>query len=210
MECERAVACLTCIGDPKQVQEVPSEVIERCRRGDVAALGEIYHRLGARVWRVARNMLGSDAEADDLTQDVFVRVFEKFAQFEGRSNVATWIHRTTVNLCLNQLQARTRARERTGIAPPSLDELSARTAGPGAEIESTDELEAWLGPLSPDARAILVLREVEGLEYGEIAEALDVPVGTVMSRLSRAREKLAEHAARRLAATRPAAGGSGT
>ena len=63
MECRQGVAGPKCIEDPKRVQEVPSEVIERCRRGEIAALGEIYHHLGARVWHVARNLLGRDADA---------------------------------------------------------------------------------------------------------------------------------------------------
>jgi RNA polymerase sigma-70 factor (ECF subfamily) len=180
------------------VQDLPSDVIERCQRGDVAALGEIYAAHGARVWRVARNLLGREADADDLTQDVFLRLFERIHQFEGRSSLATWIHRTTVNLCLNRIAERNRKTAR------SLDDVASSAAepadlglAPSARAESADELEAWLGPLDPDARAILVLREVEGLEYSEIAAALDVPIGTVMSRLSRAREKLAELARRR-------------
>jgi RNA polymerase sigma-70 factor (ECF subfamily) len=186
------------------VQDVPSEVIERCRRGEIAALGEIYSLLGGHVWRVARNMLGCEAEADDLTQDVFLRLHKGIGQFEGRSSLATWIHRTTVNLCLTQLGRRQRSSERQR-ALDSVPEPPDATSS-ASSAESADELEAWLGPLDPAARAILVLREVEGLEYAEIAAALDVPLGTVMSRLSRARAKLAQIARRRDQATRARTG----
>jgi RNA polymerase sigma-70 factor, ECF subfamily len=174
-------------------------VLERCKRGDVAALGTIYETHGDQVWRVARNVLGSDAEADDATQEVFLRVFERLPSFDGRALFSTWLHRLSVRWCLNRLASqRTHLRSAEPLQDVDPDALAdAATTRAFDDVAARDETEFYLGRLDPQARAILVLRELEGLDYAEIADVLEIPLGTVMSRLSRARAKLGAVDARR-------------
>ena len=159
------------------------------RRGEHDGLAEAYRRHGARVYRLALRMLGRTPDAEDATQEVFLELFERARSFAGRSRFSTWLHRVTVNHCLHRL-------EKEGlraVAPLSGDEHDA-ARGPAEEHlargEARESLELLLLRLAPAQRAILLLREIEGLSYQEIAETLEIPAGTVMSRLSRAREDL--------------------
>jgi RNA polymerase sigma-70 factor, ECF subfamily len=168
-------------------------------RRELGALREAYERHGTRVQRLCLRLLGRPADAEDAAQDVFLRLFERAGRFDGRARFSTWLHRLTVNLCLHRLE-----RERLRRARP-LAEDGGDLCDPGDEppetltrTESREHLQALLARLSPEHRAVLVLRELEGLAYAEIAAVLEVPEGTVMSRLARARESLV-----RLATTRP-------
>jgi RNA polymerase sigma-70 factor (ECF subfamily) len=144
-------------------------------------------------------VLGQRADAEDATQEIFLRLREKAAQFAGHGRFSTWLYRLAVNHCLNRLAA---ARGRGG-AHAVLDELDPPAAPGPSPFEVSERGEectraaALLARLSVDHRSVLVLREIEGLSYERIAEALDVPVGTVMSRLARAREHLARIAPHR-------------
>ena len=171
----------------------------RLERRELGALREAYERHGERVQRLCLRLLGRPADAEDAAQDVFLRLFERAGRFDGRARFSTWLHRLTVNLCLHRLE-----RERLRRARP-LAEDGGDLRDPGDEppetltrTESREHLQALLARLSPEHRTVLVLRELEGLAYAEIAAVLDVPEGTVMSRLARARESLV-----RLATTRP-------
>ena len=155
------------------------------------ALSACYATYGSRVWRLALGLLGSAPEADDATQEVFLRVLEKARTFEARSRFSTWIHRLTVNHCKNRRSSE-RAR---GARHEALEgvELASPGSGPLDAAAASDERERLLGVLArlpEEQRAVLVLREVEGLSYKEIAGLLEIPEGTVMSRLARARERL--------------------
>lgn len=164
--------------------------MRRCQDGDVDALGLLYGQFGDRVYRLCLNVLGSSSDAEDASQEVFLRIFQKAGTFAGRSQVSTWIHRLTVNYCLNQLKSRKRR------TMPSLDALP--QAEPDSLVDGSASLEqretvaqvrAILERMPEEARTIFLLREVEDLSYKEIAEVLDLPQGTVMSRLARARDK---------------------
>ena len=171
--------------------DLGAEDLRRLQAGDVRALSACYAAYGPRVWRLALGLLGSPAEADDATQEVFLRVLEKARTFEARSSFSTWIHRLAVNHCKNRRSserargARHESLEGGGPACPGSGPLDA-----AATSDERERLLVVLARLPDDQRSILVLREVEGLAYREIAEALGIPVGTVMSRLARARERL--------------------
>lgn len=171
-------------GDPER------DLVDRLRTRDPRALEDAWRELGARVHRLCRRMLGRPDDAEDATQEVFLKLYERVGSFEGRSRLATWIYRLAVHHCLHRLE-----RERLRAADELTDDLAERDplACPvegSSRAEAAERLERLLARLSPEHRAVLVLREVEELSYQEIAEALAVPVGTVMSRLSRAREAL--------------------
>ncbi|MGH7542919.1 MAG: RNA polymerase sigma factor, partial [Gemmatimonadota bacterium] len=149
-----------------------------------------YREHAARVHSLARRMIGPE-EADDATQEVFVRVWEKLHTFRGDAAFGTWLHRVAVNLILTR--ARSRKRHGVWIVDDQEAVLSAST-GPAREWASMD-LESALARLPDGARQVFVLHDVEGYRHEEIAEMLEMAVGTSKSQLHRARMLLREHLA---------------
>jgi RNA polymerase sigma-70 factor (ECF subfamily) len=173
--------------------------LERCRSGDIAALDALYRAFGDRVYRLCLGLLGQPADAEDAAQEVLLRVLRRASTFGGRGKFSTWVYRLAVNHCLNASRRRRRGGDLARAT--SLSDLAEgdEPAWPGpSPLESAgaaDEgaaLAAVLRRLRPAHRVALVLREAQGLSYREMAEVLAVPVGTVMSRLARARAALAE------------------
>jgi len=176
-------------------------LVEECRRGDPQAFARLVALHEGMVFNLAARLLGDTEEARDVAQNVFIQVYRRLGQFEGRASLRTWIYRVTVNQAHNRRrwwQRRGRGREE------SIDALvegggSARLADPRSFASPYEEArrrerarrvqEALLG-VSFDHRTVVVLREVEGLSCDEIAEVLGVAAGTVKSRLARAREAL--------------------
>lgn len=172
------------------------DTLKRCREGDVEALGVLFELFGDRVYRLCLNILGSPADAEDATQEVFLRIFHKAGTFAGRSRVATWIHRLTVNFCLNQLKSRKRRTLQSLEALPQVEPVTLVDGSRAMEQrETVSQVRGILARMPEEARTIFLLREVEDLSYREIGEILDLPLGTVMSRLSRARDKFRQLAA---------------
>jgi RNA polymerase sigma-70 factor (ECF subfamily) len=173
-------------------------LIQRCAAGDETAYAELVSDHQRMVIQLAINLLGDRDEALDLSQEVFLRVFRTIHRFRGHSSLRTWIYRIAVN------QARNRHRfwrRRHRADQVSLDAhvaahgdfLSAGQPGPDrvlAQKELADRLQRALDHLPFDQRTVIVLREVDGLSYEEIAYSLGVAVGTVKSRLTRARQAL--------------------
>ncbi len=152
---------------------------------------EIVRDHSARVYRLAYRLTGNPHDAEDLTQEVFVRVFRSLhtfrpGRFEG------WLHRITTNLFLDQ--ARRRQRIRFDALPENAGErLAGHLPAPDSGVDDRmfdDDVEQALVQLKPEFRAAVVLCDIEGLTYDEIAEVLDIKVGTVRSRIHRGREQL--------------------
>ncbi|MBM4013981.1 MAG: RNA polymerase sigma factor [Planctomycetes bacterium] len=162
-----------------------ADAVAQLARGDAAALAHCFRVHGPRVWRIARSLLGQATEADDAVQEVFLRVHARAAQFDGRGAFAGWLHRLAVNHCLNRLAQLRRERGRAAAIDP--DALGREREPP---LDVRDALERELARLPDEQRAVVVARELGGLSYQEIAQALAIPIGTVMSRLARARERL--------------------
>lgn len=176
-------------------------LVEMCRSGDAEAFARLVALHESMVYNLAARLLGDGEEARDLSQDVFLQVYRTLGRFEGRSSLKTWIYRIVVNQARNrQRWWRRRRRERScpieDMTPA--DHARAAAGRPDADApferlargERARQLQAALLKLSFDHRAILLLREVEGLDCEEIAAALKIPQGTVKSRLARARESL--------------------
>jgi RNA polymerase sigma-70 factor (ECF subfamily) len=170
-------------------------ILERVRRGDQAAYRGVVERYQGRLFAVARGILRDGDEASDVVQETFLRAYLRLATFHEGSQLFTWLYRIAVNLCLDRI--RRRRREAAALYDARLDRADVGL-GRGerspfeqhAAAELSQRLLAALDGLPPAHRAVIVLREVEGLSYAEIARAVGCPVGTVMSRLFHARRKL--------------------
>ncbi len=165
-------------------------LLARARQGDGCAFEELVRRYQRRVYGVALRIVRSHDVADDIAQEAFVRAWRSLGQFELGRPFAPWICRIAANLAINHVRS-PRAREQ---ALPELHEETSRGPGPLEEVldrEATRVLDEALGALPAEQRAVLVLRVHEEMSYEEIARLLGVSSGTVMSRLYRARERLA-------------------
>ncbi len=155
--------------------------------GDALAFGRLYHQHCGRVHSLARRMAGEEG-ADELTQDVFVRAWEKLHTFRGESAFGTWLHRLAINLILARRASWAKRRSRDA-GDAALATLPGRSAGPELRMDFEKALERLPG----GAREVLVLFDVEGYRHEEIAEMLGISVGTSKSQLHRARMRLREH-----------------
>jgi RNA polymerase sigma-70 factor, ECF subfamily len=165
--------------------------LDRLRAGDAAAFEDLVMTYQHRVFGVALRMLGNAAEAQDVAQEAFVRAHRALGDFRGDAKLSTWLYAITSRLCLTRLAAGERRAGRAG--EEALLRLADAGPAPDARLERS-ELEAALqraiAELPEEARIVVVLRDLEGLPYEEIAQALDLPLGTVRSRLHRARADL--------------------
>jgi RNA polymerase sigma-70 factor, ECF subfamily len=163
----------------------------RAGSGDMSALGELYRRYNRRVYSLCRRMAANTAEAEDLTQEVFIKLFYEVGTFRGESAFTTWLHRLTVNVVLMYLRKHRRRFER-----PTQDKEIPEQAAPGTErpgqlpVFDRLELDRALAALPPGYRAVFVLFDVEGYTHDEIALLLGCSAGTSKSQLHKARTKL--------------------
>jgi RNA polymerase sigma-70 factor (ECF subfamily) len=183
------VPVLDCRGDQATTKTVRARTAE-----------EVFHEFAPRVYAVARRMLGQDADAEDVTQDVLVQVVRKLDTFRGESELSTWLHRITVNAALALRRRRSRLSEQH--LEISLDYLPQQTdtaGGPPEEKalrgELLQQLEAAIARLPEKYRDTIVLADVEGLPNSEVGELLGLSLPAVKSRLHRARLMLREYLA---------------
>jgi RNA polymerase sigma-70 factor, ECF subfamily len=182
-------------------------LIERCLEGDQAAWDMIVRQNWRRVFNVAYKFVGKHDEAEDLTQDIFLKIFRALGTFDRRANFQTWIVSISRNLCIDHYRSvrkerQTIAREvdSTALQPASTD----RSPHAAAEHQDLRELlRAALGRLPPSLRTAVVLRDLQELSYQEIANRLSLPEGTVKSRINRGRIELARQLRRMEHATPP-------
>lgn len=182
-----------------------AEAIERARGGDHEAFRVLVERYEGRAYRLAHRVLGDPDLARDAVQDGFLKAYGSLDRFEGRSGFYTWLYRLVFNLCIDM-----KRRDRSGRHVEWNDEVASEVAAgidtapsgfealrgePARELERSELREALgraIATLPEEARRTLLLREVDGLSYTEIAESLSIPKGTVMSRLHHARRRLRE------------------
>ena len=158
-----------------------SEVVKACMRGEPEAYRELLTRYRKPTLALAYQMLGSAEDAEDIAQEAFIRVFEAIHGFRGQAAFSTWLYRIVTNLCLGQLRGRHPQVPLEAIADPSCPEIASRQV---PEALLTRQV---LALMPTELRTILLLREQGTLSYGEIAATLGLPMGTVRSRLSKAR-----------------------
>ncbi len=185
--------------NPSSAGDPDLDLIEAHRRGEKGAFDVLVKRHEARVWRLACRLLGDSDAALDAAQEAFVKAWKALPRFKGESRFSTWLTRIAINQCRNELRRRRTVKH---TQPLSLDAAPRGAERPPSETlaacgpepwevargrEVNRALEAALSDLEPDSREVLLLRDAEDLSYEEIAEILDVPLGTVRSRLHRAR-----------------------
>jgi RNA polymerase sigma-70 factor (ECF subfamily) len=185
-------------------------LVERWRRGDISAIERLVGKYQGRIYNLILKICANPETAAELTQDTFVKIIENIDRFQSRSSFYTWAFRIAVNLTLNY------CKRKTTVKWASLDAETARLGGQAADDEQTHQalaailrdekspdpsqiaenrelcrlVQIALGKLEEEQRTIVVLRDIEGMDYAQIAEVLAVALGTVKSRLSRARAAL--------------------
>jgi len=175
------------------------QLVAWAKDGDTEAFEELIHRHRDKIYARAMIMMRNEVDAVDLSQEAWVKSWQRLHQFQGESSFATWMTRIVINLCLDQIRRQKRTRAE------SIEEMEEESGGverqmPVAETNPTEGLESEevrrrideaMGKLTDAHRTVLVLHEFEGLEYKEIAKRVGISIGTVMSRLFYARRRLA-------------------
>lgn len=174
--------------------ELDVELAERHRCGDIRAFNEVYARFEEMVYNLAFRLSGNYEEAADLTQEIFLRVYRHLGSFGGRSSLKTWIFRIAVNHCRDRLSRWRPLTQPLGDDPSEGEVAYADPSrGPEELAVAADEgrrVTEGLAKLPPVFREAVVLRDIEGLSYEEIADVLGVRIGTVRSRIARGRDQL--------------------
>ena len=164
------------------------ELIHRSQAGDTDAFGELVTKYRTKIFSMIYGIVGNECDAWDLAQEGFLKAWRSIHRFQGRSSFYTWLYRIAVNLTIYSLR-RKKGREEVELD----DAIPSYLPDPGVNYERTEireQVNAALAKLSPEHRAVVVLKELEDLHYHEIAEVLNLSMGTVMSRLFYARKKL--------------------
>jgi len=175
------------------------ELVQACKRGDMAAFEELVARHRDKMFARAYRIVHQEEEAMDLSQEAWIKGWQRIGQFEGESSFATWMTRITINLCLDHL--RRHQRYRVEPLPDASDEgtgidrfLPPVWTNPTERLERSElrqRIDAALAKLSDAHRTVLVLHEFEDMGYKEIAKNIGISIGTVMSRLFYARRRMA-------------------
>jgi RNA polymerase sigma-70 factor, ECF subfamily len=170
-----------------------AELVQRAMTGDDGAFRQIVERYADRVAATVTSMLGRGHEADDVGQETFIRLHRSLSSIRGDSSLGTYLTRIAINLCLDATRRQKRWRfwywdDESSEAPPF--ELTVENAAAPERIERKEFVQRAIQALDPKHRAVVVLRMIDGYSTKETAEMLKIPVGTVLSRLSRAQEQL--------------------
>jgi RNA polymerase sigma-70 factor (ECF subfamily) len=166
-----------------------SELVAAAQAGDRVALDELLRNHYDKIHALCRRLTGNESDALDATQEALIAVVRGLPRFDGRAAFSTWLYRVATNACLDELRRRRRR------PPPVDDGFDTATAGSAPPVDQSvaDRLaiDEALGGLAEDFRVAVILRDVVGLDYAEIATTLDIPPGTVRSRIARGRAELA-------------------
>jgi len=176
------------------------ELIERCLRGDQDAWDQIVRQNWRKVFNIAYRFVGRHDEAEDLTQDVFVKIFKALRTFDRRANFQTWLVSVSRNLCIDHYRSVRKERETVARDVDASDLAPVSTErGPYSQLEQQDlkrRIRVALAEMPPLLREAVVLRDLQEFSYQEIADKLHLPEGTVKSRINRGRLELARQLTR--------------
>ncbi len=184
--------------DPDKSALVEPDLVRMAREGDLASFEELVARHRDKVYARAYSMMRNEEEALDLSQDAWVKGWQRLAQFQGDSSFITWMTRIVINLCLDQLRKHKRQRaesieamEEDGGVERQMPVVTPNPTAGLERVELRERIDRALAQLSHEHRTVLVLHEFEELEYKEIAKRMKCSIGTVMSRLFYARRRMA-------------------
>jgi RNA polymerase sigma-70 factor, ECF subfamily len=176
------------------------DLVDRAKSGDARAFGELVRRHQQRIHRLAVHMLRDRAEAEDVTQETFIRAFQALGRFDGRSEPYTWFYRITINLSLNRIRSRKTSRASHDTDDPRLDGLLTDTRPESADpSNSAQRRELYqtlchgIDGLSDTLRTTLILVCIDGRSHEDVASILGTPEGTIAWRVHEARRKLKEY-----------------
>ena len=186
---------------PAQADVSELDLVKRCQAGDAEAFDELVVRYRTRVFGMIYNMVHSEQDAWDLAQDSFLKAWKSIKRFRGQSSFYTWIYRIVMNVTIDWLRKK---QIKAGGAEfddaiqlrevdPASKTMPKADALPSENLEQREiraEIDKAIAQLSPEHRAVILMKEIDGMQYHEIAEALGCSIGTVMSRLFYARKKL--------------------
>jgi len=184
--------------DPDKSAWMEADLVRMAQKGDLASFEELVARHRDKIYARAYSMMRHEEEALDLSQDAWVKGWQRLAQFQGDSSFVTWMTRIVINLCLDQLRKQKRQRaesiealEEDGGVERQMPVVQANPTAGLERVELRERIDRALAQLSHEHRTVLVLHEFEELEYKEIAERMKCSIGTVMSRLFYARRRMA-------------------
>ncbi len=185
---------------PAEVDVPDAELVQQAQSGDTAAFDQLVSRYRSRIFGMIYNMVHNEQDAWDLAQDSFVKAWKSIGRFRGQSSFYTWIYRIVMNVTIDSLrkkQVQGGAEFDDTIQLKEIDPASRTVphadALPHEQMEHKEirgRIDAAIAELSPEHRAVILMKEIEGMQYHEIAESLGCSIGTVMSRLFYARKKL--------------------
>jgi RNA polymerase sigma-70 factor, ECF subfamily len=164
------------------------ELTRRSQAGDTEAYGKLVTKYRSKLFSAVCGMVRHEHDAWDLSQEGFLKAWQSIHRFEGRSSFYTWLYSITVNLTIISLRRKRRCEE-----VELSDSIASLIPGPGVNyerVEIREQVSAALAKLSPEHRVVVILKDIEDLQYHEIADLLELSIGTVMSRLFYARKKL--------------------
>ena len=186
---------------PAQADVSELDLVKRCQDGDSEAFDELVTRYRTRIFGMIYNMVHNEQDAWDLAQDSFVKAWKSIKRFRGQSSFYTWIYRIVMNVTIDWL----RKKQVKGAGSEFNDTIQLKEIDPASktvpradalpyqqmeQAEIRSEIDKAIAQLSPEHRAVILMKEIEGMQYHEIAEALECSIGTVMSRLFYARKRL--------------------
>ena len=177
--------------------DATESLIQRCLRGDQIAWELIVRQYWRKVFNIAYKFVGKHDEAEDLTQEIFMKIFKSLGTFDRRANFQTWLISVSRNLCIDHYRSVRKERETIDrqVDPNELTPAS-NDPGPMAGLEQRDRvtlLRQALGQLPDTLRTAVLMRDIQEMSYQEIADKLGLPEGTVKSRINRGRTELARH-----------------
>jgi len=175
------------------MQDISVKILIQAGAGDMASFEEIYRATADFVYSVAFRITNNAQDAEDVTQDVFLKIHKNLKSFQFRSSFKTWVYRITVNTAINASKRTSKDLSRRANFDKAVASQGSYPQEAAFDKEDNEaKIKALLDKLNPDQRACLVLREIQGLSYEEIAKALKININTVRSRIKRARETLLE------------------
>ncbi|MFQ6041251.1 MAG: RNA polymerase sigma factor [Candidatus Poribacteria bacterium] len=174
------------------MQEDEREIIKRCQSGDAHAFEQIFYKYQEKIYNIAYRMMGNRQDAEDVTQEVFFRVYQKLSSLKFKSAFSTWLYRIAANLCLDEISRRKKRPTEVSFSQDNLDSFCSDFTPEDKVIANEEQVLLWkaINSLKAEHRIIIILRDIEGLSYKELKQTLKCSMGRVKSRLHDARREL--------------------